>query len=77
MVSILLPIAESISNYVSEPLEFEDVVQNLYSWMSKIASYAHVEFYSVVMEAYLENRLFWQMLPELLSQIVRRSVNTS
>ena len=34
-----------------------------------MADYAHVEFYSVVMETYFENRLFWQLLPELFIQI--------
>ncbi len=57
---------------LAEHTGFDEVVQNIYDWISKIANYAHVDLYSVVMEAYLENRQFWQMLPELLTQIVRK-----
>ena len=56
----------------ADPNECEDVVRQIYIWISKMAEYAHVEFYNVVMETYYENRSFWHLLPELFVQIFRK-----
>ena len=56
----------------ADPNECEDVVRQIYIWISKLADYAHVEFYSVVMETYIENRAFWQLLPELFISMFKR-----
>ncbi|RYP38449.1 hypothetical protein DL767_002565 [Monosporascus sp. MG133] len=60
-----------------ESVEFLDVVRSLHAWIDKISKYAHAEFYPVVMEAYSENRQFWQMLPELFVHIVKGQVHDS
>lgn len=60
------------ANIDTESGNLEEILRNIHSWISTVADYAHVEFYSVVMETYIENRAFWQLLPELFISMFKR-----
>ena len=66
------PLLNNTSNIDIESGNLEDILRNFLNWISTLADYAHVEFYSVVMETYLENRTFWQLLPELFISMFKR-----
>ncbi|KAI1375060.1 hypothetical protein F4677DRAFT_424497 [Hypoxylon crocopeplum] len=44
----------------------------LRGWLDRYLLYAHIEFYPMVVEAYQENKQFWQTLPELFFTIAHR-----
>ncbi|KAI2785330.1 hypothetical protein F4815DRAFT_490487 [Daldinia loculata] len=50
----------------------DDALHELNNWLNSYLSCAHIEFYPVVIEAYQENRQFWQALPELFCSIGHR-----
>ncbi|KAI1808395.1 hypothetical protein F4811DRAFT_559152 [Daldinia bambusicola] len=47
----------------------DDALHLLSNWLNTYLSYAHIEFYPMVIEAYQENRDFWQTLPDLFFSI--------
>ncbi|KAI1484153.1 hypothetical protein F4774DRAFT_405354 [Daldinia eschscholtzii] len=47
----------------------DDALHLLSEWLNTYLSHAHIEFYPMVMEAYQENRDFWQTLPDLFFSI--------
>ncbi|KAI1464645.1 uncharacterized protein F4812DRAFT_149220 [Daldinia caldariorum] len=47
----------------------DDALHLLSEWLNTYLSYAHIELYPMVIEAYQENRDFWQTLPDLFFSI--------
>lgn len=60
------------SNFKLESSHVDDALHELNNWLNSYLSCAHIEFYPVVIEAYQENRQFWQALPELFCSIGHR-----
>ncbi|KAI0386269.1 hypothetical protein F5Y04DRAFT_243745 [Hypomontagnella monticulosa] len=59
-----------------QPTHVDDALQQLNAWLSRCLSPAHISLYPVVVEAYHENRQFWQALPELFYCIGHRHASS-
>ncbi|KAI0887252.1 uncharacterized protein GGS22DRAFT_106755 [Annulohypoxylon maeteangense] len=55
-----------------QPTHVDEALQLLNGWLNRYTAFAHIEFYPIVVEAYQENKQFWQTLPELFYTIVHR-----
>lgn len=62
------------SNTLLEPSHVDEALQLLQSWVNRYSSCASIELYPMVIEAYQENRQFWQGLPDLFYTIAHRYV---
>ncbi|KAI1771399.1 hypothetical protein F4818DRAFT_213002 [Hypoxylon cercidicola] len=55
-----------------QPSHVDEALNLLQDWLNRYSSYASIELYPMVMEAYQENRQFWQGLPDLFYTIAHR-----
>ncbi|KAI1768826.1 hypothetical protein GGR53DRAFT_312192 [Hypoxylon sp. FL1150] len=55
-----------------QPSHVDEALQNLNGWVIRYSSTASIELYPMVMEAYQENKQFWQSLPDLFFTIAQR-----
>lgn len=55
-----------------QPSHVDEALQLLQSWVNRYSSCASIELYPMVIEAYQENRQFWQGLPDLFYTIAHR-----
>ncbi|KAI1212482.1 uncharacterized protein F4807DRAFT_450526 [Annulohypoxylon truncatum] len=65
-------VARLAEYFRQQPTHVDEALQLLNGWLSRYIAYAHIEFYPMVVEAYQENKQFWQALPELFYTIVHR-----
>ncbi|KAL7626866.1 hypothetical protein AAE478_003640 [Parahypoxylon ruwenzoriense] len=61
-----------IEYFRQQPAHVDDALQSLHAWLDRYLSYAHIEFHTMVMEAYQENKPFWLALPDLFYTIAHR-----
>lgn len=61
-------------NTLVEPSHVDEALDLLQSWLNRYLSYATIELYPMVLEAYQENRQFWQSLPDLFYTVAHRYV---
>ncbi|KAI1457701.1 hypothetical protein F4805DRAFT_427886 [Annulohypoxylon moriforme] len=55
-----------------QPAHVDEALQLLSGWLNRYVSFTHIDFYPMIIEAYQENKQFWQTLPELFYTIVHR-----
>ncbi|KAI1143859.1 hypothetical protein F5Y05DRAFT_8632 [Hypoxylon sp. FL0543] len=65
-------VARLIEYFRQQPSHVDEALHLLHSWLGRYLTYAHIEFYPMVIEAYQENRQFWQSLPELFYTVAHR-----
>ncbi|KAI2639698.1 hypothetical protein GGS26DRAFT_541160 [Hypomontagnella submonticulosa] len=64
-------VARLTEYFRQQPGHVDDAMQELNRWLNQYLSPAHIGLYPMVIEAYRENRQFWQALPELFYSIVK------
>ncbi|OTA94558.1 hypothetical protein M434DRAFT_261946 [Hypoxylon sp. CO27-5] len=67
-------VARLVEYFRQQPSHVDEALQSLHTWLDRYLTYAHIEFYPMVVEAYQENKQFWQTLPELFYTIAHRYV---
>ncbi|KAI1417598.1 hypothetical protein F5Y13DRAFT_201180, partial [Hypoxylon sp. FL1857] len=65
-------VARLVEYFRQQPSHVDEALHLLHGWLGRYLAYAHIEFYAMVMEAYQENKQFWQALPELFYTIAHR-----
>ncbi|KAI0840468.1 hypothetical protein F5Y06DRAFT_262834 [Hypoxylon sp. FL0890] len=65
-------VARLVEYFRQQPSHVDEALHLLRQWLGRYLTYAHIEFYPMVIEAYQENRQFWQTLPELFYTIAHR-----
>ncbi|OTB08655.1 hypothetical protein M426DRAFT_159173 [Hypoxylon sp. CI-4A] len=61
-----------LNDYFRQLTHIDDALHQLQGWLVRYLSDAHIDLYPVVLEAYRENKHFWQTLPELFYTIAQR-----
>ncbi|KAI1103786.1 hypothetical protein F4804DRAFT_309190 [Jackrogersella minutella] len=69
-------VARLAEYFRQQPSHVDEALQLLQQWLSRYLVYAHVDFYHMVVEAYQENKQFWQTLPELFYTIAHRHASS-
>ncbi|KAI4860782.1 hypothetical protein F4820DRAFT_95596 [Hypoxylon rubiginosum] len=61
-----------VEYFRQQPSHVDEALDLLQSWLNRYLSYATIELYPMVLEAYQENRQFWQSLPDLFYTVAHR-----
>ncbi|KAI1500599.1 ubiquitin carboxyl-terminal hydrolase [Biscogniauxia marginata] len=69
-------IGRLVNYFRQQPPNADEALFAIQNWLGRYVSYADIDMYSLVIEVYQENRLFWQALPELFYLIFHRQSYT-